>query len=184
MLTGLKKTVLFDIDKILAKMNISEKQKIADLGCGNFGFFVFPLAKMVGRGGKVYAVDILRENLKEIKNLAEKENFPQVEPVWSNLEIFKATKIETESIDAATLINVLNQSLKRIEILKETARLLKTNGKLLIIEWKSIDLPLGPDVEKRIKVEVLKENAAKVGLKIREEFEAGPCHYGLILTKL
>jgi ubiquinone/menaquinone biosynthesis C-methylase UbiE len=171
---GFKKTVLFDIDQILAKMDIGERQRVADLGCGNFGFFVFPLARLVGRSGRVYAVDILKDNLKEIKSAAEKENFSQIEIIWSDLEIFKATRIETESIDAATLINVLNQSTRRLEILKETARLLKTNGRLLIIEWKNVDLPLGPDVAKRIKIEALKEGAARVGLSVKEEFEAGP----------
>ncbi len=178
-----KKTILFDIDKILAKINIGEREKVAELGCGNFGFFVFPLARLVGKQGKVYAVDILKDCLQEIKTSANNSNLPQVETIWSNLEIFNATKIETASIDAATLINVLNQSQRVTEMLKEAARLLKTNGQLLIIEWKQADIPLGPEKEKRIKLEELKEKAYKLGLNIKEEFEAGPYHYGLILRK-
>lgn len=180
---GQKKTILFDIDEILAKMKIGEREKVAELGCGNFGFFVFPLARLVGKQGKVYAVDILRDCLEEIKSAANTGNLPQVETVWSNLEVFNATKIETASIDAATLINVLNQSHRITEMLKEAARLLKTNGHLLIIEWKQADIPLGPDKEKRIKPEELKERASKLGLNVKEEFEAGPYHYGLILRK-
>lgn len=180
----IKKTILFDIDSILRKMMVSEKQRLAELGCGNFGFFVFPLARLVGRQGKIFAVDILKPTLEEIKARAQKENSPQIETIWSNLEIFKGTKIETSSLDGALLVNVLHQSGKKIEILREAIRLLKRGGRLLIVEWKNTDSPLGPPPDKRVGLEALKNAAPKVGLEISEEFDAGPYHYGLILTKL
>jgi ubiquinone/menaquinone biosynthesis C-methylase UbiE len=180
----IKKTALFDISAILSKMGLEERQQVAELGCGNFGFFVFPLARLVGRQGKVYAVDILKSTLEEITREAKKENLPQVIPVWSNLEIFKAAKIETSSLDGALLVNILHQSEKKIEILREAIRLLKRGGKLLIVEWKNVDLPLGPSPEKRVKIESLKAAIPKIGLDLKEEFEAGPYHYGLILIKL
>lgn len=180
----IKKYALFDINNILSKMGIDERQRVAELGCGNFGFFVFPLARLVGRQGKVYAVDILKPTLEEIKKEAKKNNFPQIITVWSNLEIFKAATIETSSLDSALLINVLHQSEKKIEIMREAIRLLKRGGKLLIVEWKNTDLPLGPPPDKRVKLESLRSAIPKIGLSITEEFEAGPYHYGLVLTKL
>lgn len=180
----IKKSGLFDINGILSKIGIDERQQVAELGCGNFGFFVFPLARLVGRQGKVYAVDILKSTLEEIGKEAKKNNMPQVIPIWSNLEVFKAANIETSSLDSALLINVLHQSEKKIEILRESIRLLKRGGKLLVIEWKNMDLPLGPAPEKRVKLESLKSAIPKIGLDIAEEFEAGPYHYGLVLIKL
>ncbi|MFA5000046.1 MAG: class I SAM-dependent methyltransferase [Patescibacteria group bacterium] len=180
----IKKTALLDIETILNKMDIGERQKVAELGCGNNGFFVFPLARLVGRYGKVYAVDILKSTLEEIRKEAVKKNLAQIMPIWSNLEIFKATDIEASSIDNALLVNILHQSDKRLEILREAIRLLKRNGKLLIIEWKSADIPLGPAPERRVKIEALKAAAPKIGLDLIEEFEAGPFHYGLIFVKL
>ena len=179
-----KKTILFDIDNILRKITLEEGQKVAELGCGNFGFFVWPLAKAVGRRGQVYAVDILRSTLEEIKHQALKENLPQIKTVWSNLEIFKATAIEANSLDCALLVNVLHQSDKRTEIIREAIRMITRGGKLLIVEWENTDSPLGPKMEKRVKLESLKIAEPKLGLEIQEEFPAGPYHYGLILTKL
>lgn len=178
-----KKTILFDIDKILAKLNISEMQKVADLGCGNFGFFVFPLAKLVGKNGRVYAIDILKDVLKEIKSQADAYNLSQIETIWSDLEVFKATKIETNSLDAITIINVLSQINKRGNALKEAARMVKNGGKILIIDWKKSDIPFGPEVGKRISIEEAKDISSRLGLKINEEFSAGLYNYGLILTK-
>lgn len=180
----IKKSALFDIANILGKMSIAEKQHIAELGCGNFGFFVFPLARLVGRQGKIYAVDILKDTLAEIKSRSTKENLPQIETVWSNLEIFKATKIETNSLDSALIINVLHQSTKRSEIIREATRLLKRGGKLLIIDWKNSDIPFGPAPDQRVNLENLKATVLKMNLAIADEFNAGPYHYGLILSKL
>lgn len=180
----IKKSALFDIAIILGKMSITERQHVAELGCGNFGFFVFPLARLVGRQGKVYAVDILKETLVEIKSRSSKENLPQIETIWSNLEIFKATKIETNSLDGALIVNVLHQSNKKNEILREATRLLKRGGKLLIVDWKSSDIPFGPTPEQRVSLENLKSTVLKMNLAIDEEFNAGPYHYGLILSKL
>jgi len=180
----IKRSALFDINNILSKIGIDERQQVAELGCGNFGFFVFPLARLVGRQGRVYAVDILKSTLEEIRKETKKNNLPQVITVWSNLEIFKAAKIETSSLDRALLVNVLHQSEKKIEILREAIRLLKRGGKLMIIEWKNIDTPFGPPPDKRVKLDSLKSAIPKIGLNLTEEFEAGPFHYGLILTKL
>lgn len=175
---------LFDIGRIISKMEIEEGQKSAELGCGNFGFFVWPLAKLVGRQGVVYAVDILKANLEEIKRKALRDNYPQVTTIWSDLEIFKATKIETNSLDSALLINVLHQSDKKADILRESMRLLKRNGKLMIVEWGNSDSPLGPSPEKRVRLAALKLAVSKLGFDLKEEFIAGPYHYGIILIKV
>lgn len=180
----IKSSALFDIQEILNKMDISAGQKVAELGCGNFGFFVFPLARLVGKQGKVYAVDILKSTLEEIKREINKERLSQVIPIWSDLEVFRAAKIESSSLDAALLVNVLHQSDKKIEILREAVRLLKRGGRLLVVEWSKADSPLGPDVKKRLNISALKEAAPKLSLGLSKEFPAGPFHFGLILTKL
>lgn len=176
-------TILFDINAILNKIAIGQGQKIGELGCGNFGYFVFPVARLVGERGKVFAIDILKGTLEEIKKRALSENIKQIETVWSNLEIFKGTKIESSSLDSALIINTLHQSNKKTEMIREAVRLLKNGGKLLIIEWKNIDSPLGPNMSTRINKDRIKEVAPRLGLSLSSDFEAGPYHYGLIFNK-
>jgi ubiquinone/menaquinone biosynthesis C-methylase UbiE len=178
------KTILFDINFILNKIRVEERQRVAELGCGNFGYFVFPLAKTVGKRGLVYAVDIMKPTLSEIENKAREEKLGQIKTVWSDLELFKATNIESNSLDRALLVNVLNQSQRRADILKESVRMLKPDGKLLIIEWGAQEAPIGPQASNKVKREAIKEACPKLGLKFEDEFEAGPYHYGLILKKL
>ena len=179
-----QKTSLFDIDKIIDKFKAEAEQKIADLGCGNFGYFVFPLAKKVGKNGSIYAVDILKDVLKEIRTRAKEENLLQIKPVWTDLEVYKAMKIESDSIDTASLINVLSQSNNKSNIIKESARIIKRGGKLIIIDWKKEDSPLGPKNENKINKDKLIDICLNNGLELEEEFVAGPYHYGLILIKI
>lgn len=173
-----------DANLILKKAQVGDKMKVADLGCGSTGHFVFPPAKLVGKNGKVYAVDILKTVLENIKRRAKQEALDNIETVWTNLEVFGATKIEAGSLDVAMLINTLYQSNKRVEILRESIRMLKKGGKMVVVEWKNIFSPFGPPNEERVKMEPLKIGAGKMGLRLEEEFEAGPYHYGLIFVKM
>lgn len=177
--------VLLDENFILSKAQIAEKMCVANLGCGASGRFVFPVAELVGRKkGKVFAVDILKTVLERIERRAKQENFSNIETVWSNLEVFGATKVEAESVDVALVINVLYQSQRRPEIMREAIRLLKRGGRLVIVEWKNTASPLGPPVEDRVKENLLEQAGKKLGLSLEEEFEAGQYHYGLIFIKI
>src|SRR3989338_6444149 len=175
---------LVDANLILDKARVEDKSKVADLGCGSSGHFVFPAAKLVGKKGIVYAVDILRTALETINKRARLENLSNVKTVWSNLEIYGATKIESSSLDVAMLINTLYQSHKRSEILRESSRLLKKNGRLVVVEWKNVAAPFGPPPEERVTKDLVENGARKFGLKPEEEFDAGQYHYGLIYVKL
>lgn len=168
---------------IIEKVGIEKGMKVAELGCGSTGFFIFPLAQIVGKEGAVYAVDILKSALESVKSKATINNLKQIKTVWSNLEIFNATAIETESLDVIFLVNTLHQSQKRVDVIREARRMLKRNGKLLIVEWNDSDLPAGPPPENKVKIDLLKNGMQKLGMRLEEEFSAGNYHYGLIFIK-
>ncbi len=174
---------LLDDDFILEKAGISGGMVVADLGCGAQGRYVFGASPLVGKNGVVYAIDILKTILESIKRRAKGENINNIKTIWSDLEIYNATKIEPNKIDTSLLINTLYQSHKRVEILREAIRITKKGGKIMVVEWKNIASPFGPPTENRVKMELLKDGAKKLGLKLEEEFEAGQYHYGLIFEK-
>jgi ubiquinone/menaquinone biosynthesis C-methylase UbiE len=178
------KKLLLDVNAILQEVPIESGQKVADLGCGRFGYFILATAKMTGTRGVAYALDIQKQHLKEVEKQAKKENLTQIKTIWTNLEKWKGTKIENNFLDVALLINTLNQSDKRADILREASRMIKKKGKLLVVEWLNQELPFGPQPEKKVKKEAIIEVAPKLGLKLDKEFSAGKFHYGLLLSKL
>ncbi|MFA6989285.1 MAG: class I SAM-dependent methyltransferase, partial [Candidatus Gastranaerophilaceae bacterium] len=147
MINTIKSSNLIDINLILKAVYVSERMKVADLGCGSSGFLSFVLARAVGKSGVVYAVDILRPKLETLERKIKQENCKNIITIWSNLEIFNATKIEAGSLDAVFLVNTLYQSTKKEEILRESVRLLKKGAKAVVIEWKNISIPFGPPSE-------------------------------------
>jgi ubiquinone/menaquinone biosynthesis C-methylase UbiE len=175
---------LIDADYLLAKAGVGEGTRVADLGCGASGYFVFPASELVGKRGRVFAVDILKTVLENINRRIKLENIENIKTIWSNLEIFGATKIESGSLDVAFLINTLYQSHKRAEIMREAVRLLKRGGKLLVAEWKNSAIPFGPPPEERVKIDSVKNTAKKMGLLLDNEFDAGQYHYGVLFTKM
>lgn len=175
---------LLDIKLILEKSEIEEGTKVADLGCGSNGFFLFALGDRVGKEGVVYGVDVLKKVLGAIEKRINQENRKNIKTIWSDLEVFNGTKIESGSLDTVLLVNTLHLSSKRVEIIREAMRMLKKDARLVVVEWKNMELPFGPQSGNRVKAELLKIGAEKLGLKLEDEFSAGQYHYGLIFSKL
>jgi len=170
---------------VLAKIGVDAGMAVGDLGCGNLGYFSIISAKRVGSSGVVYAVDILKSALEAVANIARQNGLDNIKTVWSNLEMLGATRIAEGTLDAAFLHNVLFQSNKKELIIKESRRLLKDGGKLMIIDWLKSQGPIGfgPPEAVRPDPEELKEIGKKIGLRLEEEFTAGPYHFGLIFIK-
>ena len=169
---------------VIAKAQIIEGMKVADLGCGNLGYFIIPIAKMVGKEGKAYAVDILKSVLDAVRSRAKLEMITNLETVWANLEKIGSTKIPEASLDLALLINVLFQNKKHKEVLKEAIRLIRKGGRLIIIDWKKSGIPFGPSVAMRIGPEDIKPLADDLNLKLIEESDLGDYFWSLIFEKI
>jgi len=155
---------LIDARSLLEKAGIGEKMKIADLGCGRRGYFTLQAAKLVGDQGMVYAVDILRDSLEDVKSLANLFGIPNIKTVWADLEVLNSTQIPDALIDLVMLNNVLWQTEKDELIIQEAIRILRKGGKLLVTDWKKIKTPFGPPVENRTDSEYLKEYGQKQSL--------------------
>ncbi|HOZ53197.1 MAG TPA: methyltransferase domain-containing protein [bacterium] len=180
---AVKNKSLLNVESLINKVVSTNNDRIADLGCGSFGYFVFPLAKRIGKHGRVYAIDIIKSNLESIKKIAKVENLTQVETIWSDLEILGGTKIEDNSLDSILLVSTLHQSDNYNNIILEGCRMLRLGGKALIVEWNNEDGPFNTNGSRRIRRTDLKKALDATPLEVIEEFEAGDHHYGMLLVK-
>lgn len=169
--------------EILEKVGLIEGMKVADLGCGNLGYFIIPAAKIVGKTGTAYAVDILKTALESVRSRAKLDGLTNLETVWANLEDPATIKIPAGSLDVVFLKNVLFQNKKHKEIIGGAVKFLKKGGKMLIVDWKKIGIPFGPPVEIRVDKENIKATASALNLKLVEETGFGEYFWGLIYQK-
>ncbi len=176
-------TELLNPFKILERVGIRQGYKVADLGCGSLGHFVFPAAQFVGAPGAVYAVDIQRHVLEHINRLAKEQHFYNIHPIWSDIDVYGATHIDPGTLDLTLLVNNLYLSQDREALVHEMARLTRPGGRAIVIEWKPTDSPIGPSNEQRLGKEEAKQLLKSPYFSFFDDFDAGPYHYGLVYTR-
>ncbi|MBU1102112.1 class I SAM-dependent methyltransferase [Patescibacteria group bacterium] len=169
-------------EKVLAQLGIEEGMKVADSGCGH-GYFTVPVAKTIGPEGKVYAVDVLAEALEVVRSRAQMENLLNIQTLRGNLEISGGSKTPGDSVDLVLIHNVLFQSQKKSDIIKEARRALKDGGRLELIDWLPEKKAIGPQEGWRISAEEAKNLVQEQGFSFERSFDAGEYHFGLIFTK-
>jgi ubiquinone/menaquinone biosynthesis C-methylase UbiE len=176
--------VLLDPNTILQEARLSSGMIYADFGSGTLGHFVLPAAHVVGPGTPVYAVDILKSALEGVKGRAELEQVSNVHTVWGDIEKIGGVNIPPESLDVISMVNIASVIKKSPQVFEEAKRLLKSNGKILVVDWMEDTIhPLAPAKEKRMSTDELTDFAARVGMVSMKEFDAGADHWGMLIRK-
>ena len=166
----------------IKKLRLEPGMKVADFGAGSWAY-VFALAKAVLGGGQVYAIDVQKELLDRVKKEGRKTGLSNIEIIWGDIERAGGTKLADQSIDAVVLSNVLFQLNHTYSASLEAKRGLKPGGKVLVIDWTESFGNMGPVAEQVVTPAKAREVFASAGFEFKEEFPAGPHHYGLIFIK-
>ncbi len=171
-------------EQIIEMLDLVPPMVIADFGCGS-GHYVIGAAKKVGKSGKVYAIDIQQEMLSFVRSQAQMAGFNNVETIWTDLETPDATRLKKNTVDVVIISNILFQAENKDQVMKEAFRILKTGGRLAVIEWNIEDQnsKLGPLMDSRISSQNAKTILEGAGFSFVKEFDPGDHHYGLIFRK-
>ena len=167
-------------EEVLKKLNIRKDMQVADFGCGA-GYFTISLAKLTEQG-KVYAFDVLEQALESVRSRAKLQGLFNIETKRCNLEVARSSGLMDNSIDLTLLANILFQSSKKIDIIKEAKRILKKGGEMVIIDWQP-NQPMGPPKDLIVSLESVKKMAQDERLVFKKEFPVDTYHWGMIFTK-
>ncbi len=111
---------------------ISKGDTVIDLGCGP-GYFSIDMARMVGRTGKVFAVDLQKEMLektqKKAKNLSLEDRI-----IFHNCPQDKIGLSEKIKADFILAYYMVHETPDHFKFLAEVKSLLKEQGKFLLVE--------------------------------------------------
>lgn len=160
--------------------------KIADFGAGS-GAYVLAIAEALLGSGTIFAIDIQKDLLRRIKNEATRRGIHNVEVIWGDLEALGASKIANGALDIVLISNLLFQLHDKHAPLAEAKRILKPNGRLILIEWSAPssskqkgEARIGPRKEDAVPKEMAVTLAERAGFESVREFSAGAHHYGYI----
>ena len=108
---------------------VQEGQTFLDFGCGT-GSFTIPAARIIGKQGKVYALDCFQGQLKIVNKQSRKEGLGNIETILSN----GLTGLPDESVDIVWMCDVFHELPERQAVIRELYRVLKKDGVLAIYD--------------------------------------------------
>lgn len=194
--------------RIVQGFGVRQGDHIADFGAGH-GYFTIPLARAVGPNGKVYAVDVQDAALDAIRSKAAFEHLLTIEYVRADLDRPGGSGLKDRYIDFVLMANVLFQTENKDMLLREAWRILRSGGRLAMIEWSAAEIArpleasprgdidagamystadnigsgIGPPAEARIKKDTARAAGLQAGFDYDREFAVGGHHYGLLFVK-
>jgi ubiquinone/menaquinone biosynthesis C-methylase UbiE len=136
--------------QLIERSGIKKGMQVLDLGCGSGAFTTF-LARAVGQKGKVYALDIQADMLKQLKRKLSKPENKDIR----NIKLIEGNAYELPfedgSLDLVNMVTVLQEIPDRSRALHEVKRVLKPGGLFAVTElfpdpdypWKSTAIKFG-----------------------------------------
>ncbi len=112
---------------ILEEVGIEAGFHVLDYGCGP-GSYIVPLAKLVGKSGKIYALDVHPLAIQSVQRLASKNGLTNVQTILSDCE----TGLQPSSLDAVLLYDILHDLDDPNGVLEELHRVLRLKGILSV----------------------------------------------------
>ncbi|MEP7162417.1 MAG: methyltransferase domain-containing protein [Candidatus Moraniibacteriota bacterium] len=172
-----------DPNQVLKELTVKPGSVVADFGAGS-GYFSFAFAQAVGNEGKVYALDVLPSALEAIESRAKTLGVKNVTIQRVNLERENGSGLGMGMVDWVVMKDVLMQNENKEVILREATRILKSTGRVLIIEWDPKETSVGPERASRITPDSMRNLLEATGLSVESEPNVGGYHYAFLVKKV
>jgi ubiquinone/menaquinone biosynthesis C-methylase UbiE len=171
-----------DPAKNIQQFSLGPHNHVVDFGSGT-GAYSLAAAEVVGSDGKVYALDVQKDMLQKLQDEARKRGLNNIEIIWADLDRLNGTKLRPESIDAVIASNVFFQISDKDIACIEIKRILKTGGRVLVVDWLSSFGGLGPESNAVFTEQNARDLFIKHGFAEDRVINAGAHHYGIIFRK-
>jgi cyclopropane fatty-acyl-phospholipid synthase-like methyltransferase len=164
---------------MMEALGVQPGQTVCDLGCGN-GYHTLKLAELVGREGKVLAVDIQQEMLDQLAERAKRKGLENVERILGTVV---DPKLPAECVDLVLMVDVYHEFSHPEHMLRAIHRSLAEDGRLVLVEFRAEDpeVPILP-LHKMSREQILKEMEAN-GFQLVDEFNELPWQHLLFFGK-
>lgn len=164
------------------QLDLQSGSKVADFGSGS-GFYTFALAKAVGDMGRVFAIEVQKDLLQNVKNESLKRGLSNIDFIWGDIEKDGGSHIRDELLDAVVVANVFFQVIHKRELVGEIKRILKRGGQVLVVDWTDSFGGLGPTPDSVISEQEINKLFIESGFTKKKNISAGEHHFGIIFKK-
>lgn len=144
---------------LVAALAIPKKATVADIGAGT-GYFNPHLAAAVGKKGRVIAVDVERSLVDHMTRRARAEATPQVRP---RLGTYDDPGLLLGEADLILMVDTYHHIDHRRDYFAQLRAALAPGGRLVIVDFKQGELPVGPPPSHRIPPDQVERELADAG---------------------
>jgi ubiquinone/menaquinone biosynthesis C-methylase UbiE len=123
---------LYDPEEVLGPY-IKEGMNVLDLGCG-MGFFSLPMAKMIGKRGKVVCIDLQEKMIKGLVKRAQKAGLSDRIKTRTCRQDSLGVKALAGNIDFALAFALVHEVPDKERLFSEIYDTLRHDGKFLLVE--------------------------------------------------
>ena|SRR5487761_474627 len=169
----------FSPRKTLVALGLKRGMVVADLGCG-YGTFTNAAARIVGKNGKVYAIDIDRKMLRVVTKRAREKHLKNVIPILADISAVKKEREPHVTVDFALLANIIHGTKNKVRLLKATVDMLRPNGVVAVLNWKVEKTPRGPPMRMRPTKDETVRWLNKAGHVSPAVVDVPPYHYAVV----
>ena len=164
--------------EMIKQLKLKEGMAVADIGSGN-GYHTLMMAKLIGGGGKAFAVDIQPEMLRMLESRAKKSGMENVVSVENR---YWDADLPEKSVDLALMADVYHEFSHPEEMLASIRKALKPGGQVVLLEFRTEDpkVPIKPE-HKMSKAQVIKEMTVN-GFKLSRSYDELPWQHLLFFT--
>ncbi|WP_405293638.1 class I SAM-dependent methyltransferase [Methanobrevibacter sp.] len=188
---GFSSVSFLDSDEIIKELALNGDEVFMDAGCGD-GHNAIKVLEDYNHRGCVYAVDIYDASIEDMETYKKENNVENLINIEADITE-GIPGVEDDSIDVILMVNVFHgfkASRKLDEAVEELKRIVKSDGKIAIMDYKAWDVPNGPPTKVRSSPADLEKLFNNHGLKmtylneeIGEDIPEGKSHYLIMFEK-
>lgn len=155
---------MHDCEMIFNEIGLKDGNCFLDVGCGS-GDYSIEASKIVGDLGGIYALDIQEKAIEALKEEASFRGLKNIKAIVS--DVTNPLPVQENCIDVcfiATVLHTIDREDTKI-LFSEINRVLKPDGRLVIIECKKDNRSFGPPINLRWSPEELENSLTQRGFK-------------------
>jgi SAM-dependent methyltransferase len=159
------------VDRVLSILAPPSDATIGDLGCGP-GIFVLAFANAAPRG-IVYASDIEPAQLDRVREHVRVTGLRNVVPVLASSD---DPHFPPNRLDIVFVADTYHHLENRVEYMRRLTSVLKPGGRLVVLDYKSGPLPVGPPPDHKLAAGVRESELTEAGYVRVDRHETHPYH--------
>jgi ubiquinone/menaquinone biosynthesis C-methylase UbiE len=164
---------------LLRKLALAPGMTVADIGAGT-GYYTWQLAKQVGPGGRVYAVDVQPEMIRLLDSQMARRS---VRNVISVLGSDTSVKLPPARVDLAIMVDVYHELAYPAEVLDSIVDALKPGGRVVFVEYRAEDPAVAIKPPHKMSERQVRREATARGLKWERSIEVLPIQHAIVFRK-